>query len=244
MKDKTVMISGAARGIGRAIAIELARAGANISFSFRKSDIAAKQLEKEIKDTGSSVKSFKKDIRDFAAVKSWVEQTREIFGTLDIVINNAGIIHDRALALMEPDDWHDVIHTNLDGTFNLTRSVIIPLIKQKSGTIINISSVSGIKGVARQTNYSASKAGIIGFTRALAKEVAPYNIRVNAIAPGLIETDMLKELKEEYLAELTKQIPFNRLGRPEDIAKTVKFLASEDASYITGQTIAIDGGMS
>lgn len=244
LKDKTVIISGATRGIGRAIAVELAREGANISFSFKKSDLQAKQLEKEIKDIGASVKSFKTDIRDFAAVKSWVEQTREVFGTLDIVINNAGIINDKALALMDPEDWHDVINTNLDGTFNLTRASIITLIKQKSGTIINITSVSGIVGVSRQTNYSASKAGIIGFTKSLAKEVAPYNIKVNAIAPGFIETDMLNDLKEEYLAELTKQIPFKRFGSPQDVAKVVKFLVSEDAHYITGQTIAIDGGMS
>jgi 3-oxoacyl-[acyl-carrier protein] reductase len=244
LKDKTVMISGAARGIGRAIAVELAREGANISFSFKKSGEEAKALEKDIRDVGSSAQAFQVEIKDFDAVKSWVEKTKEAFGTVDVVINNAGIIRDKALALMDPEDWHDVINTNLDGTFNLTRATIISLMKQKSGTIINITSVSGIVGVPRQTNYSASKAGIIGFTRSLAKEVAPYNIKVNAIAPGFIETDMLNDLKEEYLAELTKQIPFKRLGSPQDVAKAVKFLVSEDANYITGQTIAIDGGMS
>ncbi len=145
---------------------------------------------------------------------------------------------------MEPDDWREVISTNLDGTFNLTRAAIVTFIKQKSGIVINITSVSGIVGMPRQTNYSASKAGIIGFTKSLAKEVASYNIRVNAIAPGFIETDMLKDLKEEYKEQIIKQIPLSGLGKPEEVAGVVKFLVSENASYITGQTIVIDGGMS
>lgn len=244
LKDKTVIISGATRGIGRAIAIELAGEGTNISFNFLKSNKDAEYLEKEIKYLGVNVKSFQVDIRDYDAVKSWVDDTKELFGGIDIVINNAGVIKDRALALMELNDWHEVINTNLGGTFNLTRAAIVTFIKQRSGVILNITSVSGIVGMPGQTNYAASKAGIIGFTKSLAKEVASYKIRVNAIAPGFIETDMLKNLKEEYKSQIIKQIPLGRLGRPEEVAKVAKFLVSDQASYITGQTIIIDGGMS
>jgi 3-oxoacyl-[acyl-carrier protein] reductase len=244
LRNKTVIISGAAMGIGRAIAIDLAREGANISFNFLKSYKEAEDLEKEIKNFGVKVKSFQVDIRDYDAVKSWIDNTKELFSSIDIAVNNAGIIKDKALALMEPEDWHEVINTNLEGTFNLTRAVIITFMKQKSGVIVNITSVSGIAGMSRQTNYSASKAGMIGFTKSLAREVASYNIRVNAVAPGFIETDMLKDLKEEYKSQIINQIPLCRLGRPEEVARVVKFLISEEASYITGQTIVIDGGMS
>jgi 3-oxoacyl-[acyl-carrier protein] reductase len=244
LRNKTVIISGAARGIGRAIAIDLAREGASISFNFLRNYKDAEDLEKEIKNFGVKVKSFQVDIRDYDAVKSWVDNTKELFGGIDIAVNNAGIINDKALALMEPEDWHEVINTNLDGTFNLTRAVIITFMKQKSGVIVNITSVSGIAGMSRQTNYSASKAGMIGFTKSLAREVASYNIRVNAVAPGFIETDMLRDLKEEYKSQIINQIPLCRFGRPEEVARVVRFLGSDEASYITGQTIVIDGGMS
>jgi 3-oxoacyl-[acyl-carrier protein] reductase len=244
LRNKTVIISGAARGIGRAIAIDLAREGASISFNFLRSYKDAEDMEKEIKNFGVKVKSFQVDIRDYDAVKSWVDNTKELFGGIDIAVNNAGVIRDKALALMEPDDWHEVINTNLDGTFNLTRAVIITFMKQKKGVIINITSVSGIAGMSRQTNYSASKAGMIGFTKSLAREVASYNIRVNAVAPGFIETDMLRDLKEEYKSQIINRIPLCRLGSPEEVARVVRFLVSDKASYITGQTIVIDGGMS
>ena len=244
ISTKTVIISGASRGIGRAIAIDLAREGANISFNFLKNYKDAENLEKEIKNFGVKVKSFQVDIRDYDAVKSWVDNTKELFGGIDIVVNNVGVIKDKALALMEPEDWHEVINTNLDGTFNLTRAVIVTFMKQKSGVIVNITSVSGIAGTSRQTNYSASKAGMTGFTKSLAREVAPYNIRVNAVAPGFIETDMIKDLKEEYKSQMINQIPLNRFGRPEEVARVVRFLSSDEAGYITGQTIVIDGGMS
>ncbi len=244
LKNKVVIISGAARGIGRAIAVKLAGGGANISFNFLKNKEDAGNLEKELKSLGVNARSFQVDIRDYSAVKSWADDTMELFGGIDIVVNNAGVIKDKALALMEPDDWRDVINTNLEGTFNLTRSAIITFIKQKRGVVINITSVSGITGMPRQTNYAASKAGIIGFTKSLAKEVASYNIRVNAVAPGFIETDMLRDLKEEYKGQIIKQTPLSRLGRPEEVAGVVKFLASDNAGYITGQTIVIDGGLS
>jgi len=243
-KDKTAIISGATRGIGRAIALELAREGANISFSFVKSQKEAEALVNEIEALGVKAKAFQVDIKDFLAVKNWVQETKETFGGLDIVVNNAGIIKDKALALMELDEWLDVVNTNLNGNFNLTRSSIVTLLKQKSGCIINITSISGVIGLPRQTNYSASKAGIIGFTKALAKEVAAYGVRVNAVAPGFVETDMLGELKEEYKNKMLGTIPLGRLGKAEEVAKAVKFLASEASGYITGQTIVIDGGLS
>ncbi len=244
LKGKTVVVSGAARGIGRAIALELARQGTNISFNYSKSQSQAQELEKELKGLGVKAQGFQVDIKDYAAVKGWVDKTKELFGSLDIVVNNAGIIRDRAFALMEIADWQDVIDTNLGGTMNLTRAAIVTLVKQKSGNIVNITSVTGVIGMPRQTNYAASKAGIIGFTKALAKEVAAYNIRVNAVAPGFIETDMLKDLKEVYRNQIIEHIPLGRMGKSEEVALVVKFLVSDAANYITGQTVIIDGGMS
>lgn len=244
LKDKTVIISGATRGIGRAIALILAKEGANVSFNFLKSREEAVSLENEIKSFGVKAMLFQVDIKDFAAVTAWVEKTKEAFAGLDIVVNNAGIIKDKALALMELNDWNDVINTNLGGTFNLTRASIVTLLKQKSGNIINITSVSGIVGLPRQTNYAASKAGIIGLTRALAREAAPYNVKVNAVAPGFIETEMLKDLREDFKNKVIARIPLGRMGKADEVAEVVKFLVSGAADYLTGQTIVIDGGMS
>lgn len=243
-RDKVAIISGASRGIGRAIALELAKEGSHIAFSYLKSKPEAENLESELRKIGIKAKASQVDIKDFDAVSKWVEQTKEFFGGLDILINNAGIIKDKALALMDLNDWHEVIDTNLNGTFNLTRAAVVTLIKQKRGDIINITSVSGITGMPRQTNYSASKAAIIGFTKSLAQELASYNIRVNAIAPGFIETDMLSELKQEYKNKILQSIPLARFGKSEEVAKAVKFLLSNAANYITGQTIVIDGGLS
>ncbi|MFA4889436.1 MAG: 3-oxoacyl-[acyl-carrier-protein] reductase [Candidatus Omnitrophota bacterium] len=243
LKNKIAIISGASRGIGRAIAIELAQEGANIAFSYLKSKSEAQVLEEELKTLGVKAKASQVDISDFEAVSGWVKETKELFGGLDIVINNAGIIKDMALMFMEKADWQVVIDTNLGGVFNLARAAIIGFMKDKSGNIINISSVSGIIGVARQTNYAASKAGIIGFTKSLAKEVGAYNIRVNAVAAGFIDTDMTKGLKDSYKNEMLKQIPLGRFGKPEEVAKVVKFLASDEARYITGEVIVVDGGL-
>ena len=244
LKDKIAIISGASRGIGRAIALELAKEGCHISFSYRSNVTEAKKLEEEIAKLGRKAKAYCVDIKDYERVIEWVKQTKEYFQGLDIVINNAGIIKDKALMGMEKADWQEVIETNLTGTYNLSHAAIIGLLKQKSGSIINISSVSGVIGLPRQTNYSASKAGVIGFTKALAKEVAPYNIRVNAIAAGFIETDMTKDLKETLKTKMLAQIPLARFGKAEEVALAVKFLASEAANYITGEVIVIDGGLS
>jgi len=244
LKGKVAMVSGATRGIGRGIALELAKQGANISFSFVSSAKEAAELEKELIALGVKAKAFQVDIKSFDAVKAWVEETKALFAGLDLVVNNAGIIKDKALAMMDIQEWRDVINTNLDGTFNLCRAAIITFLKQKNGNIINITSVSGMVGLPRQTNYSASKAGIIGLTKALAKEVAAYGIRVNAVAPGFIETDMLKDLSDDFKAKILEHVPLARMGKVEEVAKAVKFLATDESKYITGQTIVVDGGMS
>lgn len=242
-KRKTVVVSGGTRGIGRAIVEELAKVGFNIAFNYLKSSELAERIEKELSKKGIKVKGYKVDIEDYKAVKAWIEKVKEEFGQIDILVNNAGIINDRALALMEQSDWQKVINVDVGGVFNLTRSVIIDFIKRKEGVIVNISSVSGIRGIAKQTNYSASKAAILGFTKALAKEVGPYNIRVNAVAPGFIETDMLISLNEQMKQKSLEIIPMTRFGKPEEVANVVKFLVCDQSAYITGQTFIVDGGL-
>ncbi|MCU0665691.1 MAG: 3-oxoacyl-[acyl-carrier-protein] reductase [Candidatus Omnitrophica bacterium] len=243
-KDKTAIVTGASRGIGKAIALMLSKEGANVAFNYLKSKGEADSLKEQIEKTGGKALSLQLDIREFDKAKELIEKTKARFGGLDILVNNAGITIDKALMMMAPDDWKQVVDTNLGGVFNVTRNAIITFLKQKKGDIVNVSSVSGVIGLPRQTNYSASKAGIIGFTKALAKEVAAYNIRVNAVAPGFIKTDMVAGIKEEHKEEIIKHIPLARFGEVEDVAKAVKFLLSKDASFITGQTIIIDGGLS
>lgn len=244
LKGKVAIITGASRGIGREIALRLAKEGADISFNYSKSKEAAESLQKEIERLGCKVLATQCDIRDFEAVKKWLEDTKQRFGRLDILINNAGIIKDKALMLMDKSDWQEVIDTDLTGAFNACRAAIVTFLKQKSGDIINISSVSGITGTDRQTNYSAAKAGLIGFTKALAKEVAAYNIRVNAVAPGYIHTELVDNLKPDYQEKLLKNIPMGKFGSCEDIANAVLFLLSASARYITGGVLVVDGGLS
>jgi len=241
LKGKVAIVTGGSRGIGKAIVTELARLGAKVVFTYLKSEEAAKSLADEVKKSGGEAEAVRSDSRSFEEAKKVVGLAVDRFGSLDILVNSAGIIKDKALMLMEPAEWREVIDTNLNGYFNMAKASIVTMMKQKSGNIINISSVAGIIGTARQVNYSAAKAGIIGFTKALAREVASYNIRVNAVAPGYIETDMTKDLKQKE--ELIKRIPSGRFGKPEEVAKVVAFLASDKSAYITGQVINIDGGL-
>lgn len=242
-KGKAAVVTGGTRGIGRAIALMLAEEGADVVFTYARSVEEARSLVEQINELGRKALGLQMDVTDFDKAKELVEKVKAELGSLDILVNNAGIIRDKALMMMSREDWLEVINTNLNGTFNVTRQAIITFLKQKSGSIVNISSVSGVAGMSRQTNYAASKAGIIGFTKSLAKEVAPYNIRVNAVAPGFIETEMLSGLKESFREELKKTIPLARLGDVKDVAAAVRFLLSDAACFITGQTIVVDGGL-
>ena len=243
LKSKTAIITGGAKGIGKACCLALAKSGTHVTFTYNKSKTAAEILEKQLKSLKVKCLAIQADITDYNQCKNVLDRTLAKFKTLDILINNAGITKDKALAMMLPEDWHQVLNTNLNGTFNMTKACIITFLKQKQGCILNMSSVSGLTGMPRQTNYSASKAGIIGFSKALAKEVAPYNIRVNVVCPGYTNTDMLKGLHENIKKEILSSIPFQRLAEPEEIAELCKFLVSDKANYITGEVIKIDGGL-
>lgn len=241
LKDKVAIVTGGTRGIGRAIVFELIQHGAKVVFTYLKSDESAGIILDEVKELKGEAEGIKADVRLYDEARRTVEETINKFGKIDILVNNAGIIKDKALMMMEPAEWADVINTNLTGYFNMTKACIISMMKQKSGVIINISSIAGVVGMPRQVNYSSAKAGELGLTKSLAKEVAPYGIRVNAIAPGFIDTDMTKDLKQKD--ELIKIIPFGRFGNPKEVAKVVVFLASDKSAYITGQVIKIDGGL-
>ena len=243
LAGQTAVVTGASRGIGRAIALELAACGANIAFNFQRSDAEAGVLAAELKKQGVEARGSKVDIRSFDEVRNWIEEVKNIFGRLDILVNNAGITRDKALMMMAPEDCQEVMATNLTGAFNAARACIITLMKQKSGVIINIASVSGLMGLAGQTNYSSSKGGLIAFTKALAKEVAPFGVRVNCVAPGYIDTDMTARFKEEQKARILAQIPLGRMVRAEEVAQAVGFLAGPGGRYITGQVLVVDGGL-
>ena len=217
--------------------------GADCAFTYTRNRAAAETLRDEVRRTGRRALPVQLDVRDFEGAKTLVEEVKKEFGRLDILVNNAGITKDKSLMMMSREDWSDVIDTNLSGVFNTTRACIITFLKQKSGNIVNISSVSGIHPLAGQVNYAAAKSGVIGFTKSLAEEVAPYNIRVNAIAPGFISTEMTAELGEKTRDKFLKMIPLRRFGAPDEVAKVVLFLLSDLSQYITGQTIQLDGGL-
>lgn len=243
LQNKVAIVTGGTRGIGRAIVLALAAEGCDVIFNYAKSKEQAVSLVQEVKNLKRKALAYCADIKDYKKVKEMIDEAKEKLGGLDILVNNAGILRDKALVMMDPADWQEVIDTNLTGVFNATRAAIYGFLKEKKGDIINITSVSGLIGLPRQTNYSAAKAGIIGFTKALAKEVGSYNIRVNAVAPGFIDTDMVSAMPEKLKVEMLKLIPQGRFGKPEDVAKTVLFLLSDEAKYITGQVITLDGGL-
>lgn len=241
--NKVAFITGATRGIGRQIAITLAKEGFDIAINYRKENEDLIETKKMVEDQKVKCFTVQGDVSSFEDSERMVKDIIEEFNHIDILVNNAGITKDMLLMKMKKEDFESVIGVNLVGTFNITKNVIPYMMKNRSGRIINVSSIVGISGNAGQTNYSASKAGIIGFTKSLAKEVGSRNILVNAVAPGFIETQMTDVLKEEVKEEISKTIPLKRMGTVEDVANVVKFLASKDSSYITGQVINIDGGM-
>jgi 3-oxoacyl-[acyl-carrier protein] reductase len=243
LEGKVALVTGASRGIGRAIAIELARAGADIVVNYAGSEGAAREVVQEIEGLNRKAIMIRANVGQSAEVEAMVKEAIAAFGKIDILVNNAGITRDNLLMRMKEEEFDDVISTNLKGVFNCIKAVTRPMMKNRWGRIINISSVVGASGNPGQANYVAAKAGIIGMTKAVAKELATRNITVNAVAPGFIETDMTAVLGEETRENLMGQIPLQRLGKPEDIAYAVKFLASEEASYITGQVIHVNGGM-
>ena len=243
LENKVVLITGASRGIGKAIAEECVLQGGTVVFTYLSSNEKARDLENELSKNGGVAKGFHSDASNFEAAQKLVDDVVEEFGTIDVLVNNAGITRDALLMRMTEDQWDEVINTNLKSAFNLTKAVQRPMLKARSGSIINMSSVVGVNGNAGQSNYAASKAGLIGFTKSIAAELGSRNIRCNAIAPGFIETEMTKSLDEKVVEEWRNGIPLKRGGQPLDVAKATVFLASDMSSYITGQTLHVCGGM-
>ncbi|MBT4344673.1 MAG: 3-oxoacyl-[acyl-carrier-protein] reductase [Flavobacteriales bacterium] len=243
LEGKNVIITGASRGIGRGVATVFAKNGANIAFTYLSSATKAKSLENELACFGVKAKGYKSDASNFIAAQELSKSVIEDFGSIDVLVNNAGITKDSLLMRMTENDFNLVMQINMNSVFNMTKAVIKTMMKAKKGSIINMSSVVGVKGNAGQTNYSASKAGIIGFTKSTALELGSRNIRCNAIAPGFIETEMTESLEDDAINNWRNQIPLKRVGDPEDIANVSMFLASDLSSYITGQVINVCGGM-
>jgi 3-oxoacyl-[acyl-carrier protein] reductase len=246
MKDlegKGVIVTGATRGIGRGIALEVARRGANVAFNYVKSDQQAAELKGEIEALGTKALAFKVDVADLKGVREMVNAVKKDFGAIDGLVNNAGLTRDKLMVMMTEQDWAEVITTNLTGAFNFARAAIFMMMKAKRGSILNVTSISGLIGMAGQVNYSASKAGLIGMTKAMAKEVGRMGVRVNALALGFIETDMTAAMPEENRAAALGMIPLARFGKVEDVVPTAAFLLSDASAYITGSVIQVDGGL-
>ncbi len=243
LEGKVAVVTGASRGIGRAIALKLADEGAKIVVNYSGSQAKAEEVVGIIQENGGDAIAVQASVSKTEEVTALMDAAVKTFGSLDILVNNAGITRDNLLMRMKEDEWDDVLDTNLKGVFLCTKAVTRQMMKQRAGRIINISSIVGVAGNAGQANYVAAKAGVIGLTKTTAKELASRNILVNAIAPGFIETEMTEQLPEDIKQGMLTQIPLAKLGQPEDIAKAVAFLASEDANYMTGQTLHIDGGM-
>ena len=241
--NKTAIITGATRGIGRGIAVEFANQGANVAFTYSSSVDAANALETELNSLGIKAKGYQSNAAEFDTAQELAIEILKEFGSIDILVNNAGITKDNLLMRISEDDFDKVIDVNLKSVFNMTKAVIRPMMKQRSGSIINMSSVVGLKGNAGQSNYAASKSGILGFSKSVALELGSRNIRSNVIAPGFIETEMTGKLDEATVQSWRDAIPLKRGGSPEDIANACVFLASDMSSYITGQTLSVDGGM-
>jgi 3-oxoacyl-[acyl-carrier protein] reductase len=243
LENKTALITGASRGIGKGIAEVFAKQGANVAFTYSSSVEAANKLESELVALGVKAKGYQSNAADFQAAQDLAAEVQKDFGGIDVLINNAGITKDNLLMRISEQDFDQVMEVNLKSVFNLTKAVIRPMMKQRSGSIINMSSVVGVQGNAGQTNYAASKAGMLGFTKSVALELGSRNIRCNAIAPGFIETEMTAKLDETIVDGWRQAIPLKRGGSPEDIANACVFLASDMSAYITGQTLNVDGGM-
>ncbi len=243
LDGKIAIVTGASRGIGRSIAIELGRQGASVMINYNQNAKAAGEVKDEIESSGGKAEIFQADVSDFSQAEALVKAAIETFGDLNILVNNAGITRDGLIMMMSESDWDAVIDTNLKSTFNCSKPAVRHMMRKRYGRIINISSISGDMGNAGQTNYSASKAGQIGFTKALAREVASRNVTVNAVAPGFIETDIWDTVPEDIQTGLMDVIPLGRIGQVEEVAKAVAFLASDDAAYITGHVLVVDGGM-
>jgi len=243
LKDQVAIVTGGTKGIGKAICLLFAKEGAKVVVNYSRDDRAAEDFLSEANSTGLNLDLFKADVTQFGQVKEMVEKTFARYEKIDILVNNVGLIRDNFLMLMSDDDWNSLIRTNLTSLFYCCKTVIRKMIPQRSGKIINISSISGIMGTSGQTNYAATKGGMISFTKSLARELGSFNIHVNAVAPGLIESEMVSKMPREKVEAILKSTSLGRIGKPEEVAKVVLFLASENSDYITGQTFIVDGGI-